>query len=135
MLSRLGRTLYRRRRSVVLTWLVAAVAMLAVGSSVFSRLGIDYRGSAMESFAGFDNLADTAPYTTTITAAVDGLSPTAPDAQAAVATATRQLQQVDHLASVVTPTTPGPAGARQVAADGRAFLITVNATPGLDTQQ
>src|SRR5690606_30388668 len=109
-----------------------AVGLFLVGTQAFGRLGVDYSGSSIESFAGFDKLDQASPYGAQIAAAVDGASPDAPGMREAVTAAAERAAQVDGVGQVITPyDVPAPA---LRATDGNAFLIMINADKGLDRQ-
>ena len=130
MLASLGRTCYRHRRTVAGAWVLLSVGLFLVGTQAFGRLGVDYSGSSIESFAGFDRLDEASPYGAQIAAAVDGAGPDAPGMRAAVTAAARTAEAVDGVGRIVTPyDVPAPA---LRSSDGRAFLVTVELDKGLD---
>ena len=130
MLAGLGGFCYRHRRWVVLAWLGATVVLFAVGGRVFPRLGVEYTGSHLESFAGYDRLNSSAEYGPKIGVLLSGRSPTDPGVAAAVTAAVARTRALGEVARVRTPYDAPATGL--VATDGRAFLLTVDLKPGLD---
>ena len=103
MLARLGRSCFRHRRLVLVAWLVAFVGGITAGVQVFPRLETDYSGSAIESFAGYDHLEESAEFGTRISALVDRPDGTA--GQEALAGALADLRATDGVARAVDPLT------------------------------
>ncbi len=58
MFHSLGRVMYRRRRLVLVVWLVLFAVGIAVGSAVFSNLKDSNGGSSSPSVQGFKILDD-----------------------------------------------------------------------------
>lgn len=123
MLSTLGRFCVRHRRVVLAAWLVAFVAGIGAGVQVFPRLTVDYSGSSIESFAGFDRLDESAEYGARVTALLP--VPTDAPGRAAVAAAAADLSRSDGVARVLDPL-PAPAQAGLVSPDGRSGLLVVD---------
>lgn len=90
---------------------------------VFPRLNMDYSGSSIESFRGFDILAQSDQYGSRISALVEGVDPTRlPDDLASTAD---DVRGIDGVARVIDPTT-APPEAGVVAPDGSAVLLLVD---------
>jgi putative drug exporter of the RND superfamily len=132
VLVSLGRFCFRHRKLVALAWLVAFVGGMLLGVQVFGRLGSDYSGSTVESYAGFDHLSTSAEYGPRITAVVE--KRTARPPAAPVSAAARDLSRVSGVARVLDPAT-APAQAGLVAADGRAVLVVVDLAKDLPDAQ
>ncbi len=124
MLASLGRFCFRHRRLVVFSWLVLFVAGLTGGVRVFDRLGTDYSGSAIESFAGFDHLAESATYGSSVTALVEG-DLGDPRVRAELTEAAADLRAINGVGRVVDPVS-APADAGLIARDGNAGLLVVD---------
>ncbi len=133
MLAAIGRFCFRHRRTVAALWLVAVLAGLYLGGQVFGRLGVDYSGSDMESFAGYDRLDESAEFGERITAVVDGRPVEDPVLRDAVVAAAADIGGVEGVAQVVTAyTAPADAAATLRSTDGRASLVAVDLEKGVD---
>jgi RND superfamily putative drug exporter len=130
MLSSLGRFCFRRRRAVLAAWLGIFVLGTLLGAQVFGRLGSDYSGSSVESYAGFDRLEQSGRHGPRLVGLLMDVSPADPGVRADVLRTAADLRAVEGVAMVVDPVTAPPA-AGLVAPDGRAALIAVDLAPDL----
>ncbi len=117
---------------VALAWLAAFVGGIVLGVQVFGRLGTDYSGTTVESFAGYDRLSESAEFGPRILALVESDRPLASGTAQArrVSQAATEIGNVDGVGRVVDPL-----GATQlglVTADRRAALLVVDIEKHLD---
>ena len=131
MLQRIATWCYRRRRTVVVLWIVALIAVSAIGSSVGSTFSQGFSLSGTESQQAADLLASRFP----ARAGDEGqvvFAATSSDNQAGVRDAAVQAQmeavfaevaKVPGVTAVVSPYSPD--GARQVSRDGDVAYATV----------
>ncbi|MDP9416250.1 MAG: MMPL family transporter, partial [Actinomycetota bacterium] len=127
MLAAIGRFCFRLRFTVATVWLLAVVGGFALGLHVFGRLGINYSGSELESFQGYDRLSESAQFGSRITGIVDGRPVDDTQVRAAVAEAAADLGRIDGVARVVTAYTAPPEVAVTLrSADGQASLVAVD---------
>jgi RND superfamily putative drug exporter len=126
VLASLGRFCFHHRRLILVGWLVAFVAGIAIGVQVFPRLKTDYSGSSIESFQGFDILDQSAQYGSRIVAVVEGVKKVDPTTlRGDLSAAAADVRRIDGVARVIDPTS-APPGAGLVAADGTAVLLLVD---------
>jgi RND superfamily putative drug exporter len=126
VLASLGRFCFHHRRLILVGWLVAFVAGLAIGVQVFPKLKTDYSGTKIESFQGFDIMSDSAQYGSRISAVVEGVDKV--DTAALhddLTAAAADLRKINGVARVIDPTT-APPEAGLVATDGTAMLLLVD---------
>jgi RND superfamily putative drug exporter len=129
MLARLGRFAYRRRRLVLVAWLLVLVAGGLFGTSVFDRLNAaDNRSDVPSAIAArqLDALGGTGP---DVAVLLDGTPVTDPGLRAQVirfATDVRAIPDVTQVVDAATTRAPG-----LVSSDGRAQVVLVYLRPGL----
>ncbi|MDQ6649783.1 MAG: MMPL family transporter [Actinomycetota bacterium] len=129
MLGRLGQLAYRRRRLVVLGWLVLLVVGFTVGGAVFSRLNDPGGSSRAESVRGFDLLGQARDTGPRVVAVVDEAAVDDPAVRQAVITAAGQVGRIAGVARVIDVySAPDP---RLRATDGRASLLLVDLAKSL----
>jgi putative drug exporter of the RND superfamily len=136
VLSRLAHFCVARRRLVALTWLLVFVGGLTLGAQVFSRLGVEYEGSKIESYRGQELLSDTAEYGPRVLALLQTDRPLDAD-RPAVSHLTAQLadvQAIDGVGRVVNPLA-APAELGLTTADRRAALVPVDIEKDLPEAQ
>jgi RND superfamily putative drug exporter len=121
VLEWLGRFCVRHRRAVLVGWLVAFVAGSGVGVQVFPRLNVDYSGSSIESFAGFDHLEESAAYGGRVTALLE--LPRDDAGRRELADAARDLAAVDGVGRVADPLGAPPAAGLVNADRSHALLV------------
>jgi RND superfamily putative drug exporter len=126
MLQRLAAWSYRRRRRVVVLWIVALVAVSAIGSSVGASFSQGFHLSGTESQRATDLLQSRFPAQAgdegqVVFAAVGGVRDPAVEARMQALFA--EVAKVAHVTEVVSPY--APAGARQVARGGDVAYATV----------
>jgi RND superfamily putative drug exporter len=126
MLQRLAAWSYRRRRRVVVLWIVALVAVSAVGSSVGSTFSQGFHLSGTESQRATDLLQSRFPAQAgdegqIVFASADGVG--APAVQHRMEALFAEVARVPHVTAVVSPYTAE--GSRQVARDGGVAYATV----------
>jgi RND superfamily putative drug exporter len=126
VLASLGRFCFHHRRLILVGWLVAFVAGIAIGVQVFPKLKTDYSGTKIESFQGFDIMSDSAQYGSRISAVVEDVNKVDPTTlHDDLASAATDLRQINGVARVIDPTT-APPQAGLVATDGTAVLFLVD---------
>jgi putative drug exporter of the RND superfamily len=126
MLQRLAAWSYRRRRRVVVLWIVALVAVSAVGSSVGATFSQGFHLSGTESQRATDLLQSRFPAQAgdegqIVFASADGVG--APAVQHRMEALFAAVARVPHVTAVVSPYTAE--GSRQVARDGGVAYATV----------
>ena len=126
MLVRLADLCYRRRRLVVLTWIVALVGSFGLAGAFGGEFRQDYLQPGSESKAALDTLKDKFPEKSGDTIQIvihsqTGLS--SPTAKSRAETIFAGVAENEHVVSVVSPFTE--AGARQVSADGKTAYADV----------
>jgi putative drug exporter of the RND superfamily len=133
MLGRLGEFVVRRRRTVIVTWLVLLVFGATVGSSAFSVLSSDFgAGSATESGQVTERLDSLEETGGEIAVVVDGVDVDDPGVKASV---TESLARVAAIEGVIAVTDYWSTGSEQLrATDGQAALAVVTLTGGLDEE-
>ncbi|HKE99546.1 MAG TPA: MMPL family transporter [Actinomycetes bacterium] len=130
MLTKLARTVVRRRGLVALAWLVVALAGLGLSGPVFDRLGqtegLRPDAESVRAQARIDRLLPGGPV---IVAVVDGRFAYDPSLAASVTRATEDLARTAGVTDVDSIYT-SPGG--QVAPDNRSSLMLVELAEGLD---
>jgi RND superfamily putative drug exporter len=119
----LGRVMYRRRRLVLVVWLVLFAVGIVVGSAVFNNLKDSNGGSSSPSVQGFKILDDASSTGPSMVAVVDGKPVDDPATRAAVERASRSVSELPGVVSVANAynnTDP-----QLHAKDGTASLIVV----------
>jgi RND superfamily putative drug exporter len=133
----LGRWVARHAGAVAALWLVAVVVgFLAavgglVGSSLFDRVSASDLRFDSESSTGRDLLDANAPTGPGYQLLLAYADPASPQLAAVLADVRADLLAVPGVASVVDPTTAGPAF---VSTDGEAVLVVVSLEPDLDAK-
>jgi RND superfamily putative drug exporter len=126
MLQRLAAWCYRRRRRVVVLWIVALIGVSAVGSSVGSTFSQGFALSGTESQRAADLLASRFPARAgdegqVVFARASGVAD--PAVQARMEALFAEVAKVGGVTAVVSPYSPD--GARQVSRDGTVAYATV----------
>ncbi|WP_280874684.1 MMPL family transporter [Streptomyces pseudovenezuelae] len=129
MLSALARTATRRPLTVILFWVLFLLLGFGLGTGVFARLSDnvpEVPGTESERAAQYLDRTD--PTGESITAVVEGVAVTDPGLRGQVERAVTDVRAIAGVAAVPDPyTTRG-----LTAEDGRALLIPVTLTGGLD---
>ena len=133
MFSRFGRLAYRRRRLVVVAWLLVAIVAGVFGTGVFGRTSSDLDGGAdSESVVAADRLIDAETTRSDertgmqLAAIVDGRSADDPALQQSIAGAAERIGNVDGVLRVVhAAAAPPEARAVLISADGRTTIVQV----------
>src|SRR6266542_3198432 len=123
MFATVARFCVRRRRWVLLAWVLLFVAGIAIGSQVFSHLK-DSNGSSGESVQGSDIMARASNMGPTAVVLVKGPPVGAASTRTAVQALTARLERLPLVTGAVNAYTS--ADPRLRAADGRASLIVVS---------
>jgi putative drug exporter of the RND superfamily len=123
-MNRLAHFVVRRRRAVIIAWVVLLIITATIGSSAFSVLSTDFgAGSATESgrvAERLDNLAETGGQIAII---ADGIDLADSAVQRRVADGLAPIAQLDGVIDVADPWSTGAEELR--ATDGRAALVVV----------
>ncbi len=130
MFARIGRFCARRRRLVLLGWLLLTVAGVAASGPVFARLDSGQASDRFESIQAYDLLDRHATYGGRVLGLVDGVRVTDPATREAVLAAARDVGTVPRVGRVTEPYSRPRAGL--AAADGRAVLLVVDLQRDLD---
>src|SRR4051794_35806512 len=122
MLERLARTCYRRRRLVVVGWVVALIAFSFLASAAGGKFKADFRMPDTESQRAFDVLkakfpAQSGDTGTIVYRADKGVND--PAVRQAMEGMFAKVAAVENVQAVRSPYQPGPAAGRQVAPDGK----------------
>ena len=130
-MRRLGHFVVRRRRAVIVAWIVALVITGAIGSSAFSVLSTDF-GAGRTTESGrvahqLDELAETGGQ---IAIVADGEDVTDPQVQTLVSTGLARIAAIDGVVNVADPWTTGADALRSK--DGKAALAVVTLSGDLD---
>src|SRR3954447_26154453 len=123
LLAKLARVAVRRRRTVLVAWLVVFVAGIAIGSQVFSRLR-DSNPSGSESAYGASLLKDADSMGMSATVLVQGPPVDSPRTRTAVEALTVKLEHLPNVAMAVNAYTSHDPALRSP--DGHASLIVVS---------
>ena len=130
-MNRLARFVVRRRRAVIISWVVLLLITAAIGSSAFSVLSTDFgAGSSTESGRVAQQLDDLAETGGQIAIIADGIDIGDPAVEAAI---TDGLAPIAALAGVIDVADPWTTGADALrATDGRAALVVITLAGDLD---
>jgi RND superfamily putative drug exporter len=130
-MNRLAHVVVRRRRAVILAWVVALAITTAIGSSAFSVLSTDFgAGSSTESGRVAQQLDDLAETGGQIAIVADGIEVDDPAVQRTIADGIAPIVQLDGVVDVADPWTARSDALR--ATDGRAALVVVTLAGDLD---
>jgi RND superfamily putative drug exporter len=138
ILARHGVAMARHAKVVALLSVLLAVggylvAALGVGGpSLFSRLELGEPVVAGEALEGRDLITENDPSGSSIQAVWEGVDPDSPQFQGGLAYAHRDLAAIPGVATVVDPSTVGPAA---ISTDGGSVLVTVMLVPDLAEEQ
>jgi RND superfamily putative drug exporter len=133
MSARLGTFVVRRRRTVMIAWLVVLVLGATIGSSAFSVLSSEFgAGSATESGQVTERLDALKETGGEIAVIVDGLDVDDPAVAADVMTSLASIAKVNGVIDVTDYWETG--GPQLRATDGRAALAVITFTGGLDEE-
>jgi putative drug exporter of the RND superfamily len=123
-MGRLGRFVVRRRRIVILAWVVLLIVTGTVGSSAFSVLSTDFgAGTTTESGRVAQQLDDLAETGGQIAIVADDVDVDDPQIQRDLRAGLSQIAALDGVLDVVDPWSTGAEALR--ATDGRAALLVV----------
>src|SRR3954471_19918500 len=100
MLAAIARWVYRRRRTVLVAWLVVFVAGIGIGSSVFNHLKDSNGSSSAESVKGFDILDDARTSGPQLVAVVSGANVTNAATGSAITAVSEKLGNLDYVTGV-----------------------------------
>jgi putative drug exporter of the RND superfamily len=125
--SRLGAFCVRRRRLVLVAWLLVGVAGVLASGPVFGRLEGGGASRRFESIQGSDLRSAGATYGGRVLAVLDGVPVTDPRLRAVAVRATADLRRIRNVARAADFTTVPAA----VATDGRAGLLVADLAPRL----
>ncbi len=116
----------RRRRAVILAWVVALIGTAVVGSSAFSVLSTDFgAGSSTESGRVARQLDDLAETGGQLAIVADRIDVADPQVQRSITADLTRIAAIDGVLDVADPWSSGSAGEALRASDGRAALIVV----------
>ncbi|MDQ1617742.1 MAG: putative drug exporter of the superfamily [Actinomycetota bacterium] len=133
VMTRFGRFVVRRRRAVILAWVVALIGTAAVGSSAFSVLSTDFgAGNSTESGRVAHRLDDLAETGGQLAIVADRIDIADPRVQRSITADLARIAAVDGVLDVADPWTSGPTAEQLRATDGRAALIVVTLAGNLD---
>ena len=123
-MGRLGHFVVRRRRAVILAWVVLLIVTGTVGSSAFSVLSTDFgAGTTTESGRVAQQLDDLAETGGQIAIVADDVDVDDPQIQRDLRAGLSQIAALDGVLDVVDPWSTGAEALR--ATDGRAALLVV----------
>src|SRR5687767_8661542 len=123
-MNRLAAFVVRRRRAVILTWIVVLVATAAIGSSAFSVLSTDFgAGSSTESGRVAQQLDDLAETGGQLAIIVSDIVVDDPATQQRIAAGLESIGELDGVIDVADPWSTRVDALR--ATDGRAALVVV----------
>jgi RND superfamily putative drug exporter len=130
-MNRLARFVVRRRRAVIISWLLVLIITAVIGSSAFSVLSSEFgAGTATESGRvahELDELAETGGQVAII---ADGIDLDDPQVQEELGAGVASIAELDGVVSVADPWSSDIDALRST--DGRAALIVVTLAGGLD---
>ncbi|CAN5751659.1 MMPL family transporter [soil metagenome] len=130
-MTRLGAFVVRRRRAVILFWIVLLVATATVGSSAFSVLSTDFgAGGNTESGRVAQRLQDLDETGGQLAVVADGVDVDDPGVQRRLTAGLAPIAALDGVLDVADPWSTGAEALR--ASDGRAALIVVTLAGDLD---
>jgi RND superfamily putative drug exporter len=131
MAQRLGSFVVRRRRAVIITWVLLIVAGATIGSSAFSVLSSEFgAGGATESGQVAQRLDDLAETGGEIAIIVDGIDVDDPAVADTVADGLATIAALDGVVAVTDYWSTDLGALR--ATDGRAALAVITLTGGLE---
>ncbi|HEY5873989.1 MAG TPA: MMPL family transporter, partial [Ilumatobacteraceae bacterium] len=130
-MGRLARFVVRRRRTVILSWIVLLIVTAAIGSSAFSVLSTDFgAGSSTESGRVAEQLDDLAGTGGQLAIVADGIDVDDAEVQRTIAAG---IAPIAALAGVIDVADPWSTQADALrATDGRAALVVVTLAGDLD---
>lgn len=132
-MTRLGRFVVRRRRAVILFWLVLLLGTAVIGSSAFSALSTDFgAGNSTESGRVAHQLQDLAETGGQLAIVVDGVNVDDPQIQRQVTAGLASIAQLDGVLDVADPWSTHADTLR--ATDGRAALVVVTLAGNMDEE-
>jgi RND superfamily putative drug exporter len=124
VMGRLGRFVVRRRRTVILAWVVLLVLAAGVGSSAFSVLSTDFgAGTSTESGRVAQHLDDLAETGGQLAVIADDIDVDDPQVRLDMAAGLARIAEVDGVLDVADPWSTGLDALRST--DGRAALVVV----------
>ncbi len=133
MAQRLGSFVVRRRRAVIITWVLLIVAGATIGSSAFSVLSSEFgAGGATESGQVAQRLDDLAETGGEIAIIVDGIDVDDPAVADTVADGLATIAALDGVVAVTDYWSTDLGALR--ATDGRAALAVITLTGGLEEE-
>ena len=133
MMSSLASFVVRRRRTVIVTWIVVLLVTGTVGSAAFSVLSSDFgAGSSTESGRVSDRLDELSEAGGEIAIIADGIDIDDPAVATSITSGLARVAAIDGVVSVVDPWSSGSDALR--ATDGRAALAVVTITGDLDEE-
>jgi RND superfamily putative drug exporter len=132
-MGRLGRFVVRRRRTVIVSWVVLLCAMATVGSAAFSVLSSEFgAGSSTESGRVTERLDALAETGGEIAVVVDGVDVTDPAVARTVKGSLAEIAQLDGVVAVTDYWSTELDALK--ATDGQAALAVITLTGGLDDE-
>jgi RND superfamily putative drug exporter len=130
-MRRLGQFVVRRRRAVILAWIVALLVTATIGSSAFSVLSTEFgAGSSTESGRVAKQLDDMAETGGEIAIIADGIDIDDPQVQRDITAGLAPIAALDGVIDVADPWSTNLDALR--ATDGRAALVVVTLAGDLD---
>jgi putative drug exporter of the RND superfamily len=133
VMTRFGGMVVRRRRAVIVAWIVVLIGTAVVGSSAFSVLSTEFgAGSSTESGRVAKQLDQLAGSGGQLAIVADQIDVDDPQVKAALAADLERIAAVDGVIAVADPWSSGPVGQALRATDGRAALVVVTLTGDLD---
>jgi RND superfamily putative drug exporter len=130
-MRRLGQFVVRRRRAVILAWIVALLVTATIGSSAFSVLSTEFgAGSSTESGRVAKQLDDMAETGGEIAIIADGIDIDDPQVQRDITAGLAPIAALDGVIAVADPWSTNLDALR--ATDGRAALVVVTLAGDLD---
>jgi RND superfamily putative drug exporter len=125
MLERLARWSYRRRKAMLLIWIVALVGFIGLASTAGGEYSNDFSLPGAESQKAYDLLKEKYPAFSGDTADIvfKAQSVTDPEVQSTMEALFAKIAKVDLVVAVESPYTEE--GARQIAPDGQIAFATV----------
>jgi RND superfamily putative drug exporter len=131
MMSSLASLVVRHRRAVIVIWAVLLIGAGTSGSSAFSVLSSSFgAGPSTESGRVTKQLDDLADIGGDIAIIADGIDVDDPAVAARLTAGLQRVAAIDGVIAVADPWSTGAAALR--ASDGRAALVVVTVTGGLD---
>ena len=130
MFSRLGRFVYRRRKSITIFWALLVVVGFVIGGQIFNRVsGVFGVTDAAESIQAEERLEELGSPRPDIVALIDGVDVTTPALERSVTETLAEVRQDPHVVGVIDfYSTELP---QLVAKDGNGMLVVVDLDPEL----